>query len=135
MNSGDISFLAQVVRRRSGLVLPVHKQSLIEGRLATVMRRFGFRSVDALVQDLRHGRDTLARAVTEAMTTLARSRAKVIAQAAPIPDAPPVTIATLPSTWPIVSSLLSKSRYYACTISSRRTKSSGTSSASLAAAT
>jgi chemotaxis protein methyltransferase CheR len=69
MNSGDISFLAQVVRRRSGLVLPVHKQSLIEGRLATVMRRFGFRSVDALVQDLRHGRDTLARAVTEAMTT------------------------------------------------------------------
>jgi chemotaxis protein methyltransferase CheR len=69
MNSGDISFLAQVVRRRSGLVLPVHKPHLIEGRLATVMRRFGFRSVGALVQDLRHGRDTLARAVTEAMTT------------------------------------------------------------------
>jgi hypothetical protein len=39
------------------------------------------------------------------MTTLAPSRARVAAHAAPIPDAPPVTIATLPSTWPIVSSL------------------------------
>jgi chemotaxis protein methyltransferase CheR len=42
---------------------------LIEGRLATVMRRFGFRSMSALILELRHGRDTLARAVTEAMTT------------------------------------------------------------------
>ncbi len=33
------------------------------------MRRFGFRSVDGLVKELRHGRETLARAVTEAMTT------------------------------------------------------------------
>jgi chemotaxis protein methyltransferase CheR len=65
----DISFLAQLVRRRSGLVLPAHKAHLIEGRLATVMRRFGFRTPDALIQELRHGRDTLARAVTEAMTT------------------------------------------------------------------
>jgi chemotaxis protein methyltransferase CheR len=47
----------------------VHKPHLIEGRLAKVMRRFGFRSVDALVRELRHSRDTLARAVTEAMTT------------------------------------------------------------------
>jgi chemotaxis protein methyltransferase CheR len=69
MDSADIAFLAQVVRRRSGQVLPVHKPHLLEGRLAKVMRRFGFRSVDALVRDLRHGRDTLARAVTEAMTT------------------------------------------------------------------
>src|SRR5437868_9318797 len=38
------------------------------------------------------------------MTSLAPSRASVAAQAAPIPDAPPVTIATLPSTWPIASS-------------------------------
>src|SRR5437879_5944809 len=38
------------------------------------------------------------------MTTLAPSRASVAAQAAPIPDAPPVTIATLPSTWPIAFS-------------------------------
>ena len=34
-----------------------------------MVRRFGFRDVDALVSELRHGRDALARAVTEAMTT------------------------------------------------------------------
>jgi chemotaxis protein methyltransferase CheR len=69
MTPEDFTLLAQMVRRRSGLVLPPHKAHLIEGRLATVMRRYGFRSVDALVHELRHGRETLARAVTEAMTT------------------------------------------------------------------
>ena len=69
MKSDDISFLAKLVRRRSGIVLPPHKPHFIEGQLAPVMRRFGFRSTDALVKELRHGRDTLARAVTEAMTT------------------------------------------------------------------
>lgn len=69
MKPDDFSFLAQMVRRRSGLVLPAHKAPLIEGRLTTVMRRFGFRSMSALIHELRHGRDTLARAVTEAMTT------------------------------------------------------------------
>src|SRR5271169_5960049 len=38
------------------------------------------------------------------ITILAPSRASVAAQAAPIPDAPPVTIATLPSTCPIAPS-------------------------------
>jgi chemotaxis protein methyltransferase CheR len=69
MKPNDFTCLAQLVRRRSGLVLPSHKAHLIEGRLATVLRRFGFRSVGALIHELRHGRDTLARAVTEAMTT------------------------------------------------------------------
>ncbi len=69
MTPADHAFLAQLVRRRSGLTLPAHKTQLIEGRLAPVMRRFGFRELEALIQDLRHGRDTLARAVTEAMTT------------------------------------------------------------------
>lgn len=69
MKPDDFSFLAQLVRRRSGLVLPSQKAPLIEGRLSTVMRRFGFRSMSALILELRHGRDTLARAVTEAMTT------------------------------------------------------------------
>lgn len=69
MKPDDFSFLAQMVRRRSGLVLPSQKAPLIEGRLATVMRRFGFRSMSALIVELRHGSDTLARAVTEAMTT------------------------------------------------------------------
>ena len=69
MKPDDFSFLAQMVRRRSGLVLPIHKAPLIEGRLTTVMRRFGFRSLAALIHELRHGQDALARAVTEAMTT------------------------------------------------------------------
>ena len=69
MSPDDLQFLAQVVRRRSGLLLPPHKSHLIESRLSPVMRRFGFRSIDALIKELRHGRDALARAVTEAMTT------------------------------------------------------------------
>lgn len=69
MRPEDFSFLARVVRRRSGLVLPPHKAPTLEGRLAIVMRRFGFRTTAALIHELRHGRDTLARAVTEAMTT------------------------------------------------------------------
>jgi chemotaxis protein methyltransferase CheR len=69
MRAEDFSFLARVVRRRSGLVLPAHKAAMIAGRLQTVMRRFGFRTPSALIEELRHGRDTLARAVTEAMTT------------------------------------------------------------------
>jgi chemotaxis protein methyltransferase CheR len=69
MTPDDFSFLAQMVRRRAGLVLTAQKANLIEGRLSTVMRRFGFRTADALVKELRHGRETLARAVTEALTT------------------------------------------------------------------
>ena len=69
MAPDDFSFLAQIVRRRAGLVLTEQKLHLIESRLSTVMRRFGFRSTDALVKELRHGRETLARAVTEALTT------------------------------------------------------------------
>src|SRR6185437_15353221 len=69
MKPEDFSHLAELVRRRSGLVLPTHKAPLIEGRLAAVMRRFGFRSTSALINELRHGHDALARAVSEAMTT------------------------------------------------------------------
>src|SRR5437660_12272880 len=38
--------------------------------------------------------------------TFAPSRASVAAQAAPIPDAPPVTMATLSWTWPMTSSVV-----------------------------
>src|SRR5215831_8660258 len=69
MKPDDFVFLADLVRRRSGLVLPTNKVSLIEGRLGSVMRRFGFRSLPALISELRHGHDTLARTVAEAMTT------------------------------------------------------------------
>jgi chemotaxis protein methyltransferase CheR len=69
MAPDDFSFLAQMVRRRAGLVLTAQRTHLIESRLTTVMRRFGFRTIDGLVRELRHGRETLARAVTEALTT------------------------------------------------------------------
>ena len=69
MTEDELAFLAQVVRRRSGIVLPRNKVRFVAGQLAPVMRRFGFRTVEGLIADLRHGRDALARAVTEAMTT------------------------------------------------------------------
>jgi chemotaxis protein methyltransferase CheR len=69
MKPDDVAYMVQMLRRRSGLVLTQPRAETMEGRLAPVARRFGFRDADALVRELRHGRDALARAVTEAMTT------------------------------------------------------------------
>ena len=45
MKPDDFAFLAQMVRRRSGLMLDrAQDADLIEGRLAPVMRRFGFQA-------------------------------------------------------------------------------------------
>src|SRR5690348_4731643 len=68
MDHGGLTFLAEFLRRRSGLVLSSHKPELIEGRLAPVARRFGFRDVDSLLGELLYAPQPLARAVTEAMT-------------------------------------------------------------------
>ncbi len=69
MTPEDFAYLALIVHRRSGIVLSSKKLHLIESRLSNVQRRFGFRSLPAMVEELRHGRDVLARAVTEALTT------------------------------------------------------------------
>ncbi len=69
MKQDDFAYLAHMLRRRSGLLLGQPKTEFIESRLAPVMRRFGFRDTGSLIAELRHGRDALARAVTEAMTT------------------------------------------------------------------
>jgi chemotaxis protein methyltransferase CheR len=69
MNSDDFEYLSQFLRRRSGLALAPYRAHLIEGRLSPVARRFGFRNVESLLRELRYARETLARAVTEAMTT------------------------------------------------------------------
>jgi chemotaxis protein methyltransferase CheR len=69
MQQDDVAFLVHMLRRRSGLMLNQPKPQAIENRLAPVMRRFGFKDLHSLVAELRHGRDALARAVTEAMTT------------------------------------------------------------------
>jgi chemotaxis protein methyltransferase CheR len=68
MSPDDFHFLARLVRRRAGLSLGDGRSANLEQRLMPVMRRFGFREADALIGELRLGNDTLAAAVTEAMT-------------------------------------------------------------------
>jgi chemotaxis protein methyltransferase CheR len=69
MNAEDFEYLSQFLRRRSGLALSPYRAHLVEGRLSPIARRFGFRNVESLLRELRYARETLARAVTEAMTT------------------------------------------------------------------
>jgi chemotaxis protein methyltransferase CheR len=69
MEAEDFDFLAQFLRRRAGIVLAPGRHHLVETRLAPVARRFGFRRVESLLGELRYASETLARAVTEAMTT------------------------------------------------------------------
>ena len=68
MTPDDFHFLARLVRRRGGLALGDGRGAGLEQRLMPVMRRFGFRESAALIVELRLGNDTLAAAVTEAMT-------------------------------------------------------------------
>src|SRR3569833_3399744 len=68
MAPDDFQFLARLLRRRSGLALGLDKMALTRGRLAPVVRRFGFKDVAGLRSLIRLGRESLAEAVTEAMT-------------------------------------------------------------------
>jgi len=70
MKADDVSFLAGVLKQRSGLSLSADKAYLLESRLTPLARRQGLASLDELVVRLRNGRDeALVRRVTEAMTT------------------------------------------------------------------
>ncbi|MBI3676624.1 MAG: protein-glutamate O-methyltransferase CheR [Proteobacteria bacterium] len=69
MQSSNLSFLAEFLKRRSGLHLTPDKYRLVDSRLTRVSRRFGFRNVEALLAELRHEPDGLSKAVSEAMTT------------------------------------------------------------------
>jgi chemotaxis protein methyltransferase CheR len=68
LSQDDFQFLARLLRRRSGLWLTPEKLPLVERHLAPVTRRFGFKTAASLVRELRHGREALAAAVTEAVT-------------------------------------------------------------------
>jgi chemotaxis protein methyltransferase CheR len=68
MTPDDFAFLARLLRRRSGLSLTSDKKALLESRVETVMRRFDFRDMAALIRELRLGAETLAESLTEAMT-------------------------------------------------------------------
>ncbi|HWY60942.1 MAG TPA: protein-glutamate O-methyltransferase CheR [Rhizomicrobium sp.] len=64
----DFTFLARLVHRRAGIVLGESRRASTERRLLPVIRRFGFKDCGQLMRELRHGREALAGAVTEAMT-------------------------------------------------------------------
>ena len=68
MSDADFDKLADLVLRRSGLVLTPEKNALAHGRLGPVAQRFGFRDTAALLAELPYPSEELARAVTEALT-------------------------------------------------------------------
>jgi chemotaxis protein methyltransferase CheR len=65
----DMTFLAQFLLARSGLVVNADKSYLIESRLGPLGRKLGIASISALVAKLRGGDVKLEQAVVEAMTT------------------------------------------------------------------
>lgn len=70
MRPQDLAFIADLVRRRSGLVLPPGKEYLVEARLADILLARNLESMDELVRIMRAQPDAdLAEQVTEAMTT------------------------------------------------------------------
>jgi chemotaxis protein methyltransferase CheR len=69
MLAADIAYLAQLLKRRTGIAINPLKTSQIASRLAPVTRRFGFRSTDELLRELPHARESMIRPVIEAMTT------------------------------------------------------------------
>jgi len=70
MNIKDFEFIADMLYKRSGLVLTQDKAYLLESRLNPVARKWEFKDIDELTAAVRKGTDTkLTEAVTEAMTT------------------------------------------------------------------
>lgn len=69
MTPADIRFIAELVKRRAGIVLSDQKGYLIESRLAPVIQRARLSNAAALIALLRANNEHLAREVTEAMTT------------------------------------------------------------------
>lgn len=70
MRPEDFDFIAQILKKRSGLVISRDKLYLLESRLLPLARRLGIDSMGALVASIRQRPDeTLLRDITEAMTT------------------------------------------------------------------
>jgi chemotaxis protein methyltransferase CheR len=70
MNAESFSYIAGLVKGRSGLVLTPDKGYMLETRLAPLLKREGLTSLDALALKLRDPRAAvLAEQVTEALTT------------------------------------------------------------------
>lgn len=70
MQQENFSFISELVKKRSGLVLKQDKVYLLESRLAPLARKEGEASVDDFISKIRqNGSEALKSAVTEAMTT------------------------------------------------------------------
>jgi chemotaxis protein methyltransferase CheR len=70
MTPGEISVLADLARRRSGVVIDADKTYILESRLAPVARRQGFVSLSELVADLQQRQDeALIWATVEALAS------------------------------------------------------------------
>jgi chemotaxis protein methyltransferase CheR len=70
LTSADFSYIADLVRRQSAIVLEPGKEYLVESRLLPIAREVGTDSVAGLVQHLRRATGTELRdQVVEAMTT------------------------------------------------------------------
>src|ERR1700719_982265 len=70
MNADDFTFLAKIIRDKSGLTLTRDKAYLLESRLLPVARKWNLKNLDELVMRLRTRSEAgLVRDVVEAMTT------------------------------------------------------------------
>ncbi len=70
MTPAEISVLADLVRRRSGVVIDADKLYIIESRLAPVARKAGYTALGELVRDLQQKRDeVLIWGVVEALAS------------------------------------------------------------------
>jgi chemotaxis protein methyltransferase CheR len=69
ISPGDFTYVADLVRERSSIVLEAGKEYLAETRLQTIARSAGLSSIGDLVDALRRGSSDLAEQVVDAMTT------------------------------------------------------------------
>ncbi len=70
MNSQDFDFVAQLLRKRAGIVLTGDKMYLLESRLAPLARKEGLPSIDDLIHVVRSRREErLITQVVDVMTT------------------------------------------------------------------
>ena len=70
MTPAEIAVLADMVRRRSGVIIDADKLYVVESRLAPVARKAGYTALGELVRDLQQKRDeTLIWAAVEALAS------------------------------------------------------------------
>jgi len=69
MNPNDLTFVCDLVRRRSGIDLDSAKEYLVEARLLPLSRKLGLASLDMLLTKLKQRDAAIERDAVDAMTT------------------------------------------------------------------